>query len=86
MRERLKYLGVPPHTEISFTVPHTQSLPISPPGKKRGFITKLSVLKTSLSHFKSIYAPSFNLSSSVLDNAGSNMLFISSEVFFPPLP
>ena len=44
--ERLRYLGVPPHMARSFTVPQTASFPMSPPGKKRGLTTKLSVEKT----------------------------------------
>ena len=38
-----KYFGTAPHTATSLAVPHTASLPMSPPGKKIGSITKLSV-------------------------------------------
>jgi len=39
----VKYLGTAPLTARSLTVPATASLPIFPPGKKSGLMTKLSV-------------------------------------------
>ena len=41
--------GRAPPTARSLTVPHTASLPISPPGKMSGSTTKLSVVKASRS-------------------------------------
>ncbi len=38
--------GVAPIMAMSFTVPQTANLPMSPPGKKMGFIAYLSVVKT----------------------------------------
>ena len=46
IREQERNSASPPHIAISFTVPHTASFPISEPGKKSGFTTKLSVEKT----------------------------------------
>jgi hypothetical protein len=41
--------GSAPHMARSFTVPCTAREPMSPPGKKTGFTTKLSVVKASRS-------------------------------------
>ena len=84
-KAQLKYFGTPPQTATSLTVPQTASLPTSPPGKKSGETTKLSVEKTSFSAPARI-APSSNASSALLEKAGSSIFSISREVFFPPLP
>ena len=39
-----KYLGIAPETARSFTVPHTESFPMSPPGKNKGLTTNESVV------------------------------------------
>ena len=47
MKPALKYSGLAPAIARSLTVPQTASVPISPPGKKSGLTTKLSVVKAS---------------------------------------
>ena len=42
-----KYCGIPPHIATSLTVPLIAKSPISPPGKKMGEMTKLSVEKAT---------------------------------------
>jgi hypothetical protein len=44
----VRYSGFAPSIATSLTVPHTASLPMSPPGKKRGETTCASVLMDSL--------------------------------------
>ena len=85
MKEQLRYRGSPPHMAMSFTVPQTESFPMSPPGKKRGLTTKLSVEKTSFSP-PGRMAPSPNAARAGLSMAGTIYCSISREVFFPPLP
>ena len=85
MKAQLRYLGSAPHIARSFTVPQTLSLPISPPGKKMGSTTKLSVEK-AISPAPDIIAPSLSAFSAGFENAGTIMFSISREVFFPPLP
>ena len=85
MKEQLKNFGTPPHMAMSFTVPQTESLPMSPPGKKMGSTTKLSVENTSFSAPSST-APSPSSLKAGLSSAGRIMRSMSREVFFPPLP
>ena len=85
MKAQLRYFGSPPHMAMSFTVPQTASFPMSPPGKKRGLTTKLSVEKTSRSP-PGRMAPSPSSESIGLSSAGTMTCSISREVFFPPLP
>jgi len=47
MIARLKAIGVHPVVERSVIVPHILNFPISPPGKKIGSTTKLSVVKAN---------------------------------------
>ena len=82
---QLRYFGSPPHIAISFTVPQTDSFPMLPPGKNIGSTTKLSVENTSLSA-PGITAPSPSSLSAGLASAGTIMLSMRREVFFPPLP
>ena len=42
-----RYLGIAPETARSFTVPHTESFPMSPPGKNKGLTTNESVVYAS---------------------------------------
>ena len=85
MRARLRYFGVPPHMARSLTVPHTASLPMSPPGKKMGSTTKLSVEKTR-GPDRSSTAPSPRGASRSLRKAGSSTSPMSWAVREPPLP
>ena len=82
---QLRYFGMPPHIAMSLTVPQTASLPMSPPGKKIGSTTKLSVEKTS-SSAPGITAPSPRARSAGLSSAGRMRSSIRREVFLPPLP
>ena len=83
MRARLRYFGSAPHMARSFTVPQTQSLPISPPGKNSGSTTKLSVEKASC---PSSIAPSPRAFSALLPSSGIIISSMSAAVFLPPLP
>ena len=85
IKEQLKYFGTAPHIAMSFTVPQTESLPISPPGKNIGSTTKLSVEKASFSAPSTI-APSPKASSAGFDSAGTISFSIRRAVFLPPLP
>ena len=85
MKDRLRYFGTAPQTARSFTVPQTASLPMSPPGKKSGSTTKLSVEKASF-EAPSRIAPSPRASRAGLAKAGSSSSSIRRAVFFPPLP
>ena len=85
IKEQLKYFGSAPHMLRSFTVPQTESLPISPPGKNRGLTTKLSVEKTSFSPPDTM-APSPNSRRAGLSSRGRISFSIRRAVFFPPLP
>ena len=66
-------------------VPQTESAPMSPPGKRQGVTTKLSVEKTSFS-LPSSTAPSPSASRAGFLKAGSRTERIRSAVFSPPLP
>ena len=83
MRARLRYFGSAPHMARSFTVPQTLSLPMSPPGKKSGLTTKLSVEKARA---PSNIAPSPRALSSLLPSAGRISSSMRAAVFLPPLP
>ena len=85
MKERERYFASPPLTDTSLTVPQTQSSPMSPPGKKQGDTTKLSVENTSCSP-PGTMAPSPRSRSASLPRAGSSSFSMSAAVFFPPLP
>ena len=85
MKDRLRYFGSAPQTARSLTVPQTESLPMSPPGKNRGSTTKLSVEKASLPA-PSTTAPSPSASRAGFENAGTSSCSIRRAVFFPPLP
>ena len=82
---QLRNFGSAPHMAMSFTVPQTASFPMSPPGKKSGSTTKLSVEKASVPH-PGIRAPSPSTSSAGFENPGRIYCSIRREVFFPPLP
>ena len=79
------HFGSPPLMQMSFTVPQTASLPMSPPGKKRGLTTKLSVEKTSSSP-PGTTAPSPSWRRAGLSSCGRISFSMSEAVFFPPLP
>ena len=83
---RLKAKGVHPLVQRSFMVPHMLNFPISPPGKKIGSTTKLSVVNAIflLLLFKTALSSSlFNI---LLPRYLSSMLFMSSPVLIPPSP
>ena len=70
----------------SLTVPQTASLPMSPPGKRQGETTKLSVEKTGGPSSAGRTAPSPSWLRAVLAKAGTISSSISWAVFNPPLP
>ena len=82
---KLRYLGMLPHINRSLQVPHTASFPISPPTKKRGLITKLSVEK-AISPFKLKLAPSPSIFNLLLPTLGNITFFIKFSLCSPPLP
>ena len=47
--EQAMAIGVAPMTEMSLTVPATESLPMSPPGKNKGLTVCPSIVKTTSS-------------------------------------
>ena len=83
MSEKLRYSGFAPHMARSLTVPHTASLPMSPPGNSSGVTTKLSLEKA---RFPSSSAPSPKAHSASFLNAGTIISSISAEVLRPPEP
>ena len=58
IKAAVRYKGRAPIQAKSFTVPHTAKRPISPPGKKSGVTTKLSVVSTGLPASSGSTAPS----------------------------
>src|SRR3989338_967661 len=86
MKERLSISGLAPHIARSFTVPCTDRLPMSPPGKNMGFTTKESVVNASLELPSSKTAPSWSSSRYLFLSAGTNSLLTNSAEGMPPLP
>ena len=82
---QVRYLGVAPLMRRSLTVPHTHSLPISPPGNSIGVTTKLSVVMAILPLPSTTALSSISVST-LLSKALTNISSISSEVAAPPLP
>ena len=86
IKERLKTKGVQPVVARSLTVPHMDNFPISPPGKKIGSTTKLSVVKAMFFDLMQREALSSSFSSISFFKYFSMNLFINSPVFNPPSP
>ena len=84
MITRLKAIGVHPVVERSVIVPHILNFPISPPGKKIGSTTKLSVVKANFLLLWFKVALSFSLFNISLPRYLSSTLFMSSPVLMPP--
>jgi len=86
MIARLKAIGVHPVVERSFIVPHILNFPISPPGKKIGSTTKLSVVNAIFLLLLSKVALSSSLFNISLPRYLSSILFMSAPVLIPPSP
>ncbi len=67
-----KYRGAAPTMDRSLTVPQTASLPISPPGKKMGLTTCVSVVNASRLSPRSNTAASANAARQGLSNSRAN--------------
>ena len=79
-------MGTAPHMAMSFTVPWMAREPMSPPGKKRGLITKESVEKARRPASTPNTAPSLSCSKLALSKAGTNIFSISIWLMRPPPP
>jgi len=85
MNPHVMYLGTAPIIRRSFTVPHTQSFPISPPLKTSGVTTNESVLIAHLP-CSSTKAASSILSSISFLKYLPKISLISTADDLPPLP
>ena len=84
IKEAAIYMGSAPDTARSFTVPHIASLPILPPGKKRGSTTYESVVSARVDPDSLIIKES--VKGSDIANLFTKTFSISSWVSLPPLP
>ncbi len=82
----LRKSGSAPHIARSLTVPWTASEPMSPPGKKAGFTTNVSVVKASRSLPTVTIAPSPSGSRCGLRKAGAKSVSMRRAVLRPPPP
>ena len=85
-RPALKKSGSAPHMARSLAVPWTASEPMSPPGKKRGCTTKVSVVKARRSAPTGTTAPSPRAARYSLRKAGRKTRSMRDDVFLPPPP
>ena len=82
----LRKSGSAPHIARSLTVPCTASEPMSPPGKKAGVTTKVSVVKARRSLPTVTIAPSPSGSRCGLRKAGAKSVSMRRAVLRPPPP
>ena len=85
MNPQVKYFGCAPIINKSFTVPQTQSLPMSPPLNTSGVTTNESVLQAMRPGISSTAASSILFSTSLL-KCFPNISFMSWAEDLPPLP